>query len=106
MAGAVGLRVMRRWHLERSLMLRRWREEVAKHEYPGYPPCGLAPVPPQGDPDTCHCYRGMGVLRKRKPYDCGNSRCPVCHLDKFYYPKRRADRRRRAIALDLAADGW
>jgi hypothetical protein len=97
---------MQRWHAERDLMLRRWREEIAKHESDeGYSYCALAPVPPTADEDSCHCYLGMGFMRKRRPHDCGNPRCMLCHLEKYYYPKNRANKRRAAIRQDLLAAG-
>jgi hypothetical protein len=75
---------MRRWHEERDLMIRRWRIEIAKHEYPRWGDQGLAPVPPAAcEEDACHCYRGMGFSRKRKPGDCGNPRCGICHTYKW-----------------------
>jgi hypothetical protein len=88
-------------------MLRRWREEIAKHEAfdGGYSYCALAPVPPTADEDACHCYRGMGFMRKRTPHGCGNPRCCVCHWEKYHYPKNRANTRRAAIERDLIAAG-
>ncbi len=93
---------MRRWHAprERAITLRRWREEIAKHEDVWF---GQAALPPAADADACHCYRGMGFLRKRKPYDCGNPRCGVCHGDKFFATKARARRVREAIEFDVRA---
>jgi hypothetical protein len=95
---------MRRWHQERDLMLRRWRQEIAKHEASsdeGYPYAALAPVPPTGV-QGCHCYRGMGTMRKRSPWDCGNPRCGVCHHEKWL-PKARHAARRAAIDAELNA---
>ena len=95
---------MRRWHSprERAIMLRRWREEIAKHEDMWF---GQAPLPPTAGHDSCHCYRGMGFLRKRKPYDCGNPRCGICHFDKYRHPKARAKKLRDAIEFDRGAWG-
>jgi hypothetical protein len=90
---------MRRWHQEHDLMLRRWRQEIAKHERA--PRGTLAPVPPIGE-EACHCYRGMGTMRTRSPWDCGNPRCGVCHYDK-QHPKARHAARRAAIAAELSA---
>lgn len=95
---------MRRWHEDRNLMLRRWREEIAKHEFEDYPYCSLAPIPAEKKDDVCHCYRGMGFLRKKSPHDCGNPRCMVCHLDKYYYPKNRHTNKIKSIQENL--DGW
>jgi hypothetical protein len=94
---------MRRWHTprERAIMLRRWRQEIAKHEDD---PFGYAPLPPVGE-EFCHCYRGMGFLRKRKPHDCGRPRCWLCHGEKFYAAKARAKNQRDAIEFELGAWG-
>lgn len=78
---------MRRWHEERELMLRRWRHEIAQHGgHPGWR-CGghswresgrwwwgdgwlLAPIPPVDVcEDDCHCFRGPGYFRKRRPFE-------------------------------------
>jgi hypothetical protein len=92
---------MKRWHAERSLMLRRWRVEIQKHEDLGRE----HPFPHDGcsAPDVCHCYRGPGYFRKRRPLGCGNPRCCVCHYEKFFEPKARGRRKRDAIAYEIAA---
>lgn len=92
-------------------MLRRWREEIWKHEYDYR--CenlrgGLAPLPPTPDLcgtglEPCHCYRGMGFMRKRRPLDCGKTRCGSCHYEKFYLPKHRREKRLAAIDFEFAA---
>lgn len=95
---------MRRWHEDRDLMLRRWREEIAKHEFPDYPWCSLAPIPAEKNDDICHCYRGMGFLRKKSVHGCANPRCMVCHLDKYYYSKNRNNIKIKAIKENMS--GW
>ena len=99
---------MRRWHEERDLMLRRWRVEIAKHEYFLWGRYSLAPIPPVScDEDDCHCYRGPGFLRKRKPYDCGRARCGICHLEKHYPGERRRRDEREAFNHEWeATGGW
>jgi hypothetical protein len=90
---------MRRWHSERNLMIRRWRQELAKHNN-DLPFMALAP--PSLAPETdCHCAHGIGSVRKRKPYDCGNPRCGVCHFEKFHVPKARQNVRQREIEFAL-----
>lgn len=94
---------MYRWHSERDLMLRRWRLEIASHEYssrqgrPGFRRYALrmdqAPLPPVVCDDSCHCYLGPGFFRKRHPYDCGKTRCYWCHPEKLLVTKRGSDRR-------------
>ncbi len=67
---------MFRWHAERLLMLRRWKQELRKHKSEVQGLYGGTVEP------TCHCLRGIGTLRKRKPGDCGRAQCGVCHLNK------------------------
>lgn len=82
---------MRRWHAERELMLRRWRQEIADHE--DYPYCALAPIPPSQCDMKCHCYLGPGFMRKNRPYGCGRARCMLCHYDKLCVPRRAQEKR-------------
>ena len=91
---------MRRWHSprERVIMLRRWRLEIAKHEDD---PFGSAPLPPVAEGGACHCYRGMGFLRKRKPYDCGNPRCGICHFDVLVDPLLKRIAAKEATAAEM-----
>ena len=93
---------MRRWQQDRERMIRRWRIEIAKHEQ--YPHMALAVAPPDHcDTDDCHCYRGMGYFRKRHPFDCGKTRCGLCHWYKHFPGSGRANRRRAAIEFDIMA---
>lgn len=101
---------MRRWHAERDLMLRRWKNEIAQHGgYEGYRiylgnSYLEVPLPPVVCDDSCHCFAGPGFFRKRKPFDCGNPRCGMCHSEKFWAPKARANKKRAAIQYELDAD--
>ena len=101
---------MRRWHVEREIMLRRWRNEIADHGgHSGWRLNGWtgnswleAPVPPPAcDLDTCHCFRGVGYFRKRKPFDCGSPQCGLCHYGKWIH--NRQNERRAAIEFELRA---
>ena len=82
---------MKRWHSEQALMRRRWKDELLKHSpsapiYGPYLPKGnvryILGVKLQGP--ECHCEKGPGFFRKRRPDECSNPRCPVCHYDKYY----------------------
>jgi hypothetical protein len=95
---------MRRWHQEREIMLRRWRQELAKHE--GMPLARVS-VPPDVAVDTCHCYRGMGFMRKLRPFDCGRPHCLLCHRDKLLDGTARQRDVARELAHEwLATGGW
>lgn len=88
---------MYRWHNERSLMLRRWKEEMGSHRYDWRNP--------PTDPNACHCAQGIGSMRKRTPQGCGNPRCGICHYEKFFLPKARATKKRAAISYEREAEG-
>jgi hypothetical protein len=99
---------MQRWHAERNLMTRRWRQELAKHgdNHPhseGYPHMALAP-PSLAPAVECHCSQGIGSMRWRKPLDCGRARCGICHFGRNYIRPARANKRREAIRFDLEAE--
>lgn len=75
---------MNRFQLERPLMIKRWRQELEKHG---------------GDFGNCHCGRGMGTMRKHRPYgSCPSKNCSYCHLERLI---ARRDRRRERYAARL-----
>jgi hypothetical protein len=76
-------------------MLSRMRLEREKH--------GVAPD--ISDEAICHCLLGIGFVRKRRPYDCGNPRCLLCHSEKYLEPNARANKKRAAIDYELTAAG-
>lgn len=101
---------MKRWAMERDLMMRRWRQELATHGthaegskwYWGMPTERLAP-PSLACNVACHCANGIGTMRNQRPYGCPTVRCGLCHPHKKW-PKRTKRRERKdAIAKDLAA---
>ena len=55
---------MRRWHRERSLMLRRWAEEKRKHLANDRFWGGI-----EDSFEQCHCSAGPGLMRKARPWD-------------------------------------
>jgi len=87
---------MKRWHEERVLMLRRWKMEMEKHDYDW-----RNPPDPKCDKRACHCAAGIGSMRKRRPYDCGNPRCGLCHFEKFWIRKNRYNKLRKIIEFEL-----
>ena len=76
-------------------MLSRMRLEREKH--------GVAPD--VRDRGIGHCLLGIGFVRKRRPHDCGNPRCLLCHCEKYLEPKARANKKRAAIDYELTAAG-
>lgn len=68
---------MKRWHEERKIMLTNARmNDILKR---GHLP--------------------LGKFRKSNPCDCGNTRCQLCHSDK--YPKREKTEKEKISDLDL-----
>lgn len=80
---------MQRFHNEWALMVRRWRVEWEAHGR---------------DFGNCHCGRGMGTMRKHRPFEGhASGQCGVCARERF---GRRLDRRRarRVAALAVARE--
>lgn len=60
---------MKRAALERPRTVREWQRHVAAvHD---------------GDIGQCVCNQQPGRFRKTDAFDCGVTRCRVCHYDKF-----------------------
>ncbi len=69
---------MKRWHEELPLMLRRWLPDLAEHEM------DRKRFPRLYGNFICKCEKaGPGIFRKRKPHDCGKTRCRLCHWEKY-----------------------
>ena len=65
---------MQRWHQEKNLMSKRWKEEIESHTD------FIFNIVEKG----CHCLRGKGTMRKRRPYDsCApNQHCSCCEMER------------------------
>jgi len=95
---------MKRWHEDRDLMLRRWRMELGNHVGGFLGPVKYAGATWQAPPVMacgikCHCARGIGTMRKQRPYDGGS----FFRWEKHFDHKRRANQKRAAIKFDLNA---
>ena len=82
---------MKRWHDDAHIARRSWINHRRSHvETNLETPQGFAAnqQPPGIDPFhvDCVCDNQVGRFRKRKSFDCGHSRCALCHAYKF--PKR------------------
>jgi hypothetical protein len=66
---------MLRFQLDRPIMVKRWRNEWAAHGK---------------DFGKCHCGRGMGTMRKHRPYE--SCTCGMCRFQRFM---RRLERRQQ-----------
>tara|TARA_Y100000034_G_scaffold113512_2_gene148616 strand:+ start:1065 stop:1397 length:333 start_codon:yes stop_codon:yes gene_type:complete len=68
---------MKRYHDERHITYRNWQEHLNIHRQSNIDQ-GKSP-----DDIHCPCDRQMGRFHKRDAYDCGNTRCFICHSDKL-----------------------
>lgn len=74
---------MKRWQEDVTVMKKRWKEEIESHRDETF-----------GNIESnCHCLRGMGTMRKRRPYDrCSpNQHCGICEMERY---EQRLKRRR------------
>jgi len=80
---------MRRFELDRAIMVKRWRQEWEIHDR---------------DFNSCHCGLGMGTMRKHRPRESHPaSSCSFCAWTKAYkFEDRRRDRRAGRLVI---ADG-
>lgn len=79
---------MRRWHADRRVTIREWREHRRNHVRSNLErwPARIGRDPDEVD---CECDEQVGRFRKTDAYDCGRPRCGVCHGEKFYGKGRR-----------------
>lgn len=80
---------MRRYHVERHITDRNWRNHIRSHQQSNLAR-GVSP-----DKIDCLCDQQRGRFRKRDAHDCGKTRCFVCHCDKILDYKTRQDLRSR-----------
>lgn len=72
---------MKRWHEEYQRTYREWFKHYRSHvesnknwvREPGKDPYEV----------DCLCDQQKGRFRKTDAWDCGNTRCYICHSDKF-----------------------
>ena len=80
---------MRRFQMDRPIMVKRWRQEWRNHG---------------GDFGACHCGLGMGTMRKHRPNE-GHpaSSCGLCAMEQAW--ARRARRQLRYSARAAIGEG-
>lgn len=73
---------MLRFQLDRAIMVKRWRREWEAHGK---------------DFGNCHCGRGMGTMRKHRPFESHpSSSCSVCGLEQMWkWQKKKRERMRK-----------
>ena len=80
---------MKRFAIEKQMMLARWKQEKAKHG---------------GDFGNCHCAKGPGTMRKHRPYESHPpSSCRICALRADM--QKRENRKRRRMAKNQIQEG-
>lgn len=79
---------MLRFQLDRAVMVKRWRAEWESHGR---------------DFGNCHCGKGMGTMRKHRPYEGHGARCNLCGLEQLL--ARQARRRERYAAREVIEEG-
>jgi hypothetical protein len=86
---------MRRWHEDYPRTLREWKKHYLDHvESNVYFGREVGRAPYEID---CVCDAQRGRFRKRRAFGCGNTRCQICHGDK--YPRR--EKTRQELLADL-----
>jgi len=76
---------MQRFHIERSVMIKRWRQEWIAHGR---------------DFGGCHCGLGMGTMRKHRPHEGHpSSSCRLCALERALARQQRRRERYASRAL-------
>lgn len=80
---------MQRFHIERAIMVKRWREEWQIHGR---------------DFGDCHCGLGMGTMRKHRARESHpSSSCRLCAIERFW--DRQIRRRARYAARVVINEG-
>jgi hypothetical protein len=80
---------MKRFHEEIAIALRNWRNHRRMHvESNKRSPYDFGKDRIGQDPYIvdCECDDQIGRFRKKDAFDCGNTKCFICHSDKI--PKR------------------
>jgi hypothetical protein len=96
---------MKRWHEERTIAEREWREHRLTHIESNRLKSigvGFGKRKPGSFPDEvdCACDDQVGRFRKRRAHGCGKPGCLLCHGDKF--PRRRPTMQERLAELRLS----
>lgn len=75
---------MKRWHDDYYVTIRQWKKHYRWHVRENKDRQTVIGQDPY-DVD-CDCDKQIGRFRKKDAFDCGNTRCYICHGDKL--PKR------------------
>jgi hypothetical protein len=81
---------MKRWHEDFPRTLREWKKHYRSHVEDNLNWNGVRQVGRYPYEVDCLCDGQKGRFRKRRAFGCGNTRCHICHGNK--YPKRKKTR--------------
>lgn len=84
---------MKRYHEEKHIAIREWKKHRRSHVESNLDrSIGFerGQTPPGTDPFKvkCTCDEQVGRFRKKDAFDCGRTRCHICHSDKLMGYKR------------------
>lgn len=77
--------LMKRWHQDYKVSRREWEKHRKSHVESNKNNSNLR-IGKSAYIVDCECDEQVGRFRKKDAWDCGNTRCWICHSDK--YPKR------------------
>jgi hypothetical protein len=80
----MGEALVKRWHQDYKITLREWKKHRKSHVDSNKNWRNRIGV--SAYVVDCECDEQKGRFRKKDAFDCGNTRCGICHNDKF--PKR------------------
>lgn len=85
---------MKRWHEDYHITYREWRKHYLSHVESNVNSVGGPSGKRVGrDPYEidCPCDKQVGRFRKKDAWDCGNTRCYICHYNKYYSKEKQRD---------------
>lgn len=88
---------MKRWHQDLAVTKRNWREHRKIHVESNK--TWTREVGKDPYEVTCACDDQIGRFRKKDAWDCGHTRCYICHSDKL--PKRSLHEQEQLAELNL-----
>lgn len=86
---------MKRWHEDYPRTFREWKKHYLQHVESNLTWCRVPGKSPYEV--DCVCDQQKGRFRKKDAWDCGHTRCYICHSDK--YPVR--DKTRQELLSEL-----
>src|SRR5690606_24663361 len=88
---------MKRWHEDYRITFREWKKHHRSHVESNKN--WVREVGKDPYEVDCVCDEQKGRFRKKDAWDCGNTRCYICHSDK--YPKRDLTKQERLADMKM-----